>query len=78
MFFKYCVRLLGQVVRGVNRILEIFNVPIMILNFGGIVGCIWLHFFGEWKLIGIGILFLFTSHWILSVELDKFCQRDLK
>jgi len=25
-----------------NRILEMFSVPIMILNFGGIVGGIWL------------------------------------
>jgi len=31
-----------------NRILEIFSVPIMILNFGGgIVGGIWLAFIGE-------------------------------
>lgn len=51
-----------------NRIIEIFSVPIMILNFGGgIVGGIWLAFLGEWKLIGIGILLLFTSHWILSI-----------
>jgi hypothetical protein len=40
----------------------------MILNFGsGIVGGIWLAFLGEWKLIGIGILLLFTAQWILSL-----------
>ena len=51
-----------------NRILEILSVPIMFLNFaGGIVGGVWLAFLGEWKLIGIGILLLFTSHWILSI-----------
>ena len=51
-----------------NRILEILSLPIMILNFGGgIVGGIWLAFLGEWKLIGIGIFLLFTSHWILSL-----------
>lgn len=52
----------------INRILEILTVPIMFLNFaGGIVGGIWLAFLGEWKLIGIGIFLLFTSHWILSI-----------
>ena len=51
-----------------NRILEILIVPIMFLNFGGgILGGIWLAFLGEWKLIGIGILLLFTSAWILSI-----------
>jgi len=51
-----------------NRILEILTIPIMILNFGGgIVGGIWLAFLGEWKLIGIGILLLFTSNWFLSI-----------
>lgn len=48
--------------------MEMFSVPIMILNMaGGIVGGIWLVFLGEWRLIGIGILLLFTSHWILSI-----------
>jgi hypothetical protein len=51
-----------------NKILGTLTVPIMFLNFGGgIVGGIWLAFLGEWKLIGIGILLLFTSHWILSI-----------
>lgn len=51
-----------------NRIKEIFTIPIMILNFGGsIVGGIWLAFLGEWRLIGIGILLLFTAHWFLSL-----------
>lgn len=51
-----------------NKIVEILSVPIMILNIGGgIVGGIWLAFLGEWRLIGIGILLLFTLHWILSI-----------
>lgn len=51
-----------------NRILEILCVPIMILNFGGgIIGGIWLAFLGQWRLIGIGVLLLITSHWILSI-----------
>jgi tetratricopeptide (TPR) repeat protein len=50
-----------------NGILKIFIIPIMILNAGGaIVGGIWLAFIGEWKLIAIGILLLFTLNWFLS------------
>lgn len=52
----------------ISRIIEILAIPIMILNFGGgIIGGIWLAFLGEWKLIGIGALLLFTSHWFLSL-----------
>jgi len=51
-----------------GKILEILTVPIMFLNFGGgIVGGIWLAFLGQWKLIGLGILLVFVSHWILSI-----------
>lgn len=51
-----------------NRIVNLFTVPIIILNVGsGIVGGIWLIILGEWKLFGIGIILLFTSPWILSV-----------
>ncbi len=51
-----------------NRIVEILSVPIILLNVaGGIVGGIWLAILGEWRLIGIGVLLLFTSHWILSI-----------
>lgn len=51
-----------------NKIVEILTVPIMFLNFGGgIIGGIWLAVLGEWKLIGIGVVLLFTSHWILSI-----------
>jgi len=51
-----------------ERILEILSVPIMLLNFGGgIIAGIWLAFLGEWQLIGIGVLLLFTSHWYLSL-----------
>lgn len=52
----------------INKIAEILCIPIIILNFvGGIVGGIWLAFLGEWKLIGIGILLLFTFHWVLAI-----------
>ena len=51
-----------------SRILKILTVPIMFLNLGGgILGGIWLAFLGEWKLIGIGVLLFFISHWILSI-----------
>jgi hypothetical protein len=51
-----------------NRIIEILSLPIMLLNIGGgIIGGIWLAVLGEWSLIGIGVLLLFTSHWILSI-----------
>jgi len=51
-----------------NKIVEILGVPIMILNIaGGIVGGIWLAILGEWKLIVIGVLLVFTSHLILSI-----------
>jgi hypothetical protein len=40
----------------------------MILNVAGsIVGGIWLAILGQWKLIGIGVLLMFTSHWVLSI-----------
>jgi len=51
-----------------NRIVEILSVPIIILNIlGGIVGGIWLAILGKWGLIGIGVLLMFFSHWILSI-----------
>lgn len=50
------------------KYLEIFTIPIMILNmFSAIVGGIWLAFIGEWRLIGIGIFLMITSHWILTL-----------
>lgn len=51
-----------------NRIVNIFSVPIMFLNIGsGIIGGIWLAILGKWSLIGIGLLFSFTSHWIFAL-----------
>jgi len=42
----------------------------MVLNaVGGIVAGIWLAINGEWTLIGIGIVFLFTAHYILAILL---------
>lgn len=51
-------------------IVGVLSVPIMILNFAsGIVAGIWLAILGEWGLLGIGILFLFTSHWLIGLLL---------
>jgi hypothetical protein len=52
----------------IAKIIEILCIPILLLNMvGGIVAGIWLAFLGEWKLIIIGILLLFTSHFYLSI-----------
>jgi len=52
----------------INKIIEILSIPILILNMvGGIIAGIWLAFLGEWKLILIGIVLLFTSHFYLSI-----------
>jgi len=51
-----------------NRIIKILSIPIMILNMvGGIIGGIWLAILGEWRLLGIGVFLLLTSHWIISI-----------
>jgi hypothetical protein len=51
-----------------KKIIELFSIPIMLLNMGGgIVGGIWLAVLGEWRLIGIGIFLLLTFHWVLSI-----------
>lgn len=43
-------------------------VPIAVLNtFGGVAGGIWLAIRGEWKLIGIGLLLVLISQWILAI-----------
>jgi hypothetical protein len=51
----------------INKIIEFLSIPILILNMlGGIIAGIWLSFLGEWILIVIGIVLLFTSHLYLS------------
>ena len=43
---------------------------IMIANtFGGVISFIWLAILGQWKAIGIGVLSLFISHYILALAL---------
>lgn len=50
------------------KIIGIFSIPIMLLNFSsGIIGGIWLAFLGEWQLIGIGFALLFTASFSLSI-----------
>jgi hypothetical protein len=52
----------------INKVVGLLSVPFMFLNlFGGIVSGIWLAILGEWKLIGIGIGLLLTSHWFLAM-----------
>jgi hypothetical protein len=52
----------------INKIIEILSIPILILNWlGRIIAGIWLAFLGEWGLIFIGIVLLFTSRFILSI-----------
>jgi hypothetical protein len=52
----------------VTKIIEVLSVPIILLNtVGGIIGGVWLAILGEWRLIGVGVLLLFTSPWILSI-----------
>ena len=51
----------------INKVLEILTIPILILNMaGGIIAGIWLAFLGEWRLILIGIVLIFTSNFYLS------------
>ena len=50
------------------KIIELFTIPIVILNaLSAIIGCIWLAIIGECTLLGIGVVLIFTSHWILSM-----------
>ena len=52
----------------INKIIEVLLIPILVLNtVGGIIAGIWLAFLGEWRLILIGIVLLFTSHFYLSI-----------
>lgn len=52
----------------IGKIIEILCIPILILNMaGGVVAGIWLAFLGEWRLILIGIILVFTSHLYLSI-----------
>lgn len=54
----------------IYKSIELLSLPITIVNsFSGIVGGIWLALLGEWQLIILGILFIFTSKWILSILL---------
>lgn len=51
-----------------EKIIIILSVPLMLLNSGaGIVGGIWLAILGEWRLLGIGVVLLFTFHFFLSI-----------
>ena len=51
----------------IESAVNILALPIILLNWvGAIVGWIWLMFYGEWKLIGIGLLATFVSHHIIG------------
>ncbi|MCX5632316.1 MAG: hypothetical protein NTW93_01350 [Phycisphaerae bacterium] len=52
----------------IDKIIKILSIPILILNMvSGIIAGIWLAFLGEWRLILIGILLIFTSHFYISI-----------
>jgi hypothetical protein len=47
-------------------ILKVLSIPIMALNFGGVVvGAVWLAYLGQWVLLGIG----FTAMMLSSLQL---------
>ncbi len=49
-------------------IIQVLAIPILIVNmFGGLIAGIWLAFLGQWRLILLGVLLLFTSHFYLSI-----------
>jgi hypothetical protein len=51
-------------------LISILSVPLMILNMlGSIVSGIWLAILGDWWAIVQGIIFLFTSHFLLAFAL---------
>lgn len=54
----------------VGTVIGILTAPIIVLNMlGGIIAGVWLAFLGEWRLIILGILLVFTAHIYLSILL---------
>jgi hypothetical protein len=55
------------------RIAAVFIPVITAVNmFGGVVAGIWLVVKGDWWALGYGLLFLFISHWLVSLLLIPF------
>jgi hypothetical protein len=53
--------------RALVTLMTALSLPIGILNlFGGITAGIWLAILGEWKVIGVGLLLLVSSHFLLA------------
>lgn len=51
-----------------SNLVALLSIPLLLLNFGGaILGGVWLAILGEWKLIGIAVVLVFTAHWILTI-----------
>jgi len=48
-------------------IINSLGLLVLIFGLASFIGGVWLAILGEWKLIGIGILFLIASPWILSI-----------
>ena len=53
-----------------SKIIDVVNVPLIVLNMiAAIGGGIWLAILGEWRLIVIGVILIFTGHFFLSIPL---------
>ncbi len=53
----------------IQAILGLISIPVMLLNFGWIVGGIWLVILGEWGLLGLGLASMFISSFGLGFVL---------
>jgi hypothetical protein len=60
----------------VNPIIRIATAFIPVISavnmFGGIIAGIWLALQGDWWALGYGLVFLFVSHWLVSLLLIPF------
>lgn len=51
---------------GIIGAISSFALIMMFVGFGGIIGGVWLAFLGEWKLIGMGIFFMFIPKYFIG------------
>ena len=53
---------------GIRAVFFLIGVPLFILNMlGGIISGIWLALIGQWWALGVGLVSLFVSHFLLSI-----------
>jgi len=56
--------------RALITLITALSLPIGILNlFGGVTAGVWLAILGEWRLIGVGLLLLVSSHFLIEFAL---------